>query len=209
VEAGWARLAPGIGFDPGGIGKGVAADLIADEALAAGAAGVLVDLGGDVRVAGRPPASAPHWSIEIDDPLTSRPFDSQSSSDLPIGVVDLAEGAVATSSRMKRHWTIAGETRHHLIDPRLGQPVDSGVAAVTVVAALGWQAEVLAKAAFVGGPVQGLGLVAQLGGAALLIDEYGHQIAGDGWSRYFRSPDRLAHGHQAPEHMAHELGVPS
>ena len=190
------------GFDPGGIGKGVAADLIADEALAAGAAGVLIDLGGDVRVAGQPPESASHWSIEIDDPLASRPFDGQSPSDLPIGVVDLVEGAVATSSRMKRRWTVDGEPRHHLIDPRFGLSVESDVAAVTVVAALGWQAEVLAKAAFVGGPVQGLGLVAQLGGTALLIDEYGHQTAGDGWSRYFRSPEHLAH-----EHLTRELGV--
>jgi thiamine biosynthesis lipoprotein len=203
-EAGQARLTDGLGFDPGGIGKGLAADLIAAEALAAGAAGVLVDLGGDVRVSGRPPASAPHWSVEIEDPLAIRPIDSPPIPGLAIGIVELVDGAVATSSRMRRQWTVGDESRHHLIDPRLGRPVISDVAAVTVVAACGWQAEVLAKAAFVGGPVQGLGLVAQLGGTALLIDEHGHQIPGEGWARYAPTTDR-----PTTDRPTHLQGAPS
>ena len=175
-DTGIARLPAGVGFDPGGIGKGLATDLVADEALAAGAAGVLVDLGGDIRVAGRPPAPAEDWTIEIDDPFGG----------LPLGAVALHEGAVASSSRLRRRWSVDGQTRHHLIDPRSGVPVEGDVAAVTVVAALGWQAEVLAKAAFVGGAVQGLGLVAQVGGAALLIDAAGQMVPGPGWERYGR-----------------------
>ena len=167
-------LPAGVGFDPGGIGKGLATDLVADEALAAGAAGVLVDLGGDVRVAGRAPASATDWVIEIDDPFGG----------LPLGMVVLHEGAVATSSRLRRHWLVDGEDRHHLIDPRVGHPSNGDVVAVTVVAALGWQAEVLAKAGFVGGAVQGLGLVTQAGGAALLIDANGHQVRSSGWDQF-------------------------
>jgi FAD:protein FMN transferase len=183
-DRGLVSLPTGVGFDPGGIGKGLATDLIADEALAAGAAGILVDLGGDVRVAGRPPTPATDWIIEIDDPFGG----------LPLGVVELREGAVATSSRLRRQWAVDGENRHHLIDPRVGQPSNSDVAAVTVVAALGWQAEVLAKAAFVGGAVQGLGLVTQAGGEALLIDPRGQQTTSPGWDRFGRDlhaqPDR-------------------
>lgn len=115
-------------------------------------------------------------SIEIDDPFGG----------LPLGAVALHEGAVASSSRLRRRWSVDGQTRHHLIDPRSGVPVEGDVAAVTVVAALGWQAEVLAKAAFVGGAVQGLGLVAQVGGAALLIDAAGQMVPGPGWERYGR-----------------------
>ncbi|MGZ4758201.1 MAG: FAD:protein FMN transferase [Acidimicrobiales bacterium] len=180
-EAQTVRLPAGVGFDPGGIGKGLAADIVADEALAAGAAGVLVDLGGDVRVAGRPPHRAPDWVIEIDDP-----FGGPS-----IGYVELTDGAVATSSRARRRWTIDGRPRHHLIDPLLGTSVDSDVVATTVVAASGWQAEVLSKAAFVGGPVQGLGLVGQLGGTALLVDEDRRQVAGPGWWAFGRTFDEL------------------
>ena len=40
-----------VEIDPGGLGKGLAADLVTAELLAAGARGVLVNLGGDLRVA--------------------------------------------------------------------------------------------------------------------------------------------------------------
>jgi thiamine biosynthesis lipoprotein len=177
-DRGVATLPDGVGFDPGGIGKGLAADLLVEDALAAGAAGILVELGGDLRVAGTPPAPARDWTIDVDDPFGG----------LPLASVTLAEGAVASSSRLQRRWSVDGQTRHHLIDPRVGVPVADDVAAVTVVAALGWQAEVLAKAAFVGGPVQGLGLVAQVGGAGLVIDDRGHPIAGPGWERFGHAP---------------------
>jgi thiamine biosynthesis lipoprotein len=176
ADTGLARLPAGVGFDPGGIGKGLAADLLVEEALAAGAAGVLIDLGGDIRVAGQPPTPDAGWTIDIEDPFAG----------LPLGAVGLGEGAVATTSRLRRRWSIDGQPRHHLIDPRRGEPTEGDVAAVTVVAALGWQAEVLAKAAFVGGPVQGLGLVDQIGGAALLIDSAGRTTESAAWSSYGR-----------------------
>ena len=117
-QAGTARLPAGVGFDPGGIGKGFAADLVAAEAMAAGAAGVLIDLGGDVRVTGEPPERTGHWHIGVDHPLGA----------LDLASVEMADGAVATSTRTKRRWTTAdGEHRHHLIDPLLGSPVDSDV----------------------------------------------------------------------------------
>ncbi|HVW31448.1 MAG TPA: FAD:protein FMN transferase, partial [Acidimicrobiia bacterium] len=62
------RLPPGLGFDPGGIGKGLAADLVVAEALHAGATGVCVNLGGDLRVAGEPP-SGDSWTVAVDHPL--------------------------------------------------------------------------------------------------------------------------------------------
>ena len=52
-DAGTVRIPDGVGFDPGGIGKGLAADLVAEELVELGAAGVCVNVGGDVRVAGR------------------------------------------------------------------------------------------------------------------------------------------------------------
>jgi len=181
LDAGTARLPAGVGFDPGGIGKGLAADIVAEEALAAGAAGVLVDLGGDVRVAGRPPRSDRNWVIDIEDPFGGPAF----------GYLELTDGAVATSARTRRRWSIDGEPRHHLIDPLLGMPVDSDIVAATAVAGSGWQAEVLAKAAFVGGPVQGLGLVDQLGGTALLVDDAGRRAAGPGWDTFGRTYDEV------------------
>ncbi len=173
--AGTARLPAGVGFDPGGIGKGFAADLVAAEAMAAGAAGVLVDLGGDLRVTGEPPERTGPWRIGVDHPLGA----------LDLASVELHDGAVATSTRTKRRWTTAdGESRHHLIDPLMGIPVDSDVVSATAVAALGWQAEVLAKAAFIGGAVQGLGLVHTLGGAAVVFTADGELCEGPDWHRF-------------------------
>lgn len=68
------------------------------------------------------------------------------------------EGAVATSSVLRRSWRRSGETTHHLIDPRTGVPSDSAAAAVTVVAAHAHWAEVLAKAALIAGIDAGLEL---------------------------------------------------
>ena len=59
-------LPSGVGLDPGAIGKGLAADIVAEELMSAGAHGVLVNLGGDVSLAGEPDSDEP-WSIGIED----------------------------------------------------------------------------------------------------------------------------------------------
>ncbi len=55
---GAVTLPSGVELDLGGIGKGLAADLVVDELLAAGAAGACVNVGGDLR-ARRAPHPAP------------------------------------------------------------------------------------------------------------------------------------------------------
>ncbi len=174
-QARTARLPAGVGFDPGGIGKGFAADLVAAEAMEAGAAGILIDLGGDLRVTGETPERTGPWRVGVDHPLGA----------LDLAALAIEDGAVATSTRTRRRWTTAdGQARHHLIDPLMGSPVDSDVVSATAVAAQGWQAEVLAKAAFIGGPVQGLGLVHTLGGAAVVLTDDGELCEGPDWHRF-------------------------
>jgi thiamine biosynthesis lipoprotein len=75
--------------------------------------------------------------------------------------------------RTRRTWGPASERRHHLIDPATGGPARTGLASVTVVAAEGWQAEVVAKAAFVSGLSEGLFLLASTGTEGLLVDDRG------------------------------------
>jgi thiamine biosynthesis lipoprotein len=135
-------LPAGVSFDPGGIGKGLAADLVVGSLLGAGAAGALVNLGGDLRAAGEPPA-AEGWAVTVPDPL--RPGGE-------LARIALPHGAVATTSRLERRWrTRAGEA-HHLIDPATGRPAATDTVAVTVVAAEAWWAEAFAKALFLAGP---------------------------------------------------------
>ncbi|MFM8351655.1 MAG: FAD:protein FMN transferase [Actinomycetales bacterium] len=126
-----------VQIDPGGIGKGLAADIIADELLAAGATGVLVNLGGDARSLGTCAGEA--WEIGIrDDRLTQSPVVAQQT---------LGNLGVATSSSLRRRW----QGRHHLIDPVTGAPSASDVVQATVFAPTAWQAEAMATVALVRG----------------------------------------------------------
>ena len=130
-----------------------------------------MSVGGDLRVSGEAPAES-SWVVAIADPLDPLRV---------LGNLCLGNGAVASSWRTKRTWTGAdGLPRHHLIDPRTGRSAVSGVAGVTVVAAQGWQAEVLAKSAFLAGPDDGPALIAESGAAGLLVaDDGSMHPAGD------------------------------
>lgn len=137
-------LPPGTGFDPGGIGKGLAADMLAEELIAAGAAGACVNVGGDIRTAGVAPGPD-GWVIGIEDPRD--PSGRRELDRLRIG-----EGAVATSSVLLKSWQHEGRPVHHLIDPSTGLPSDSVVVAVTAITGAGWWSEVMTKAALMAGP---------------------------------------------------------
>jgi thiamine biosynthesis lipoprotein len=165
ATVGSVRLPVGVELDLGGIGKGRAADLVARALRGAGARGVLVDLGGDVRVEGETPR-AEGWLIEVDDHLGTG----------ETGRLSIASGAVATSTRLRRAWTRGGRPLHHLIDPRTGEPASTGLASVTVVAGSACRAEVLAKAAFVAGPDEGADLLARARVTGLLVHDDGRVV---------------------------------
>ena len=168
LDAGGAAVAvAGAGFDPGGIGKGLAADLVVEELRAAGAEGACVNLGGDLRVEG-----AGAWVVDVADPFDSRRA--------PIAHLALDAGGVATSSRLRRTWWQGGERRHHLIDPTTGRPADTGVAAVTVITGEAWRAEVLAKAALLAGVDGALELLGAHRAAGLVVDDAGTVHHSDG-----------------------------
>jgi thiamine biosynthesis lipoprotein len=130
------RLPVGVGIDPGGIGKGLAADLVATAAVDLGADAAMVSLGGDLRVAGDPPSQG--WEIELDHHVA------------PPARVNLLDGAVVTSSTLRRRWTTAAGPAHHVIDPRTGRSTTGPLVACSVLAAEAWWAEALATALLVG-----------------------------------------------------------
>ncbi|MEU0108392.1 FAD:protein FMN transferase [Streptomyces sp. NPDC006251] len=168
------RLPAGVRLDLGGIGKGYAADLVAAELLDWGAEGACVNLGGDVRVAGRAPAPD-GWTVAVDDHLHP---------EQDLSWVALADGAVASSTRLRRRWQRGGRELHHLIDPRTGRPAESSVAAVTVVAAQAHWAEILAKAALIAGLRAGSELLCSHGVAGVLVTGDGTVHRAGPWERY-------------------------
>jgi FAD:protein FMN transferase len=168
-------LPEGVGFDPGGIGKGYAADLVVGELLRRGAAGACANVGGDLRVEGAGPGGRA-WTVALAHPF--RPA--------PVAVVGLRGGAVATSMRTRRSWGSKDRPRHHLIDPSTGRPAHNGLASASVLAAEGWQAEVVAKAAFVAGVRGGLELLASTGTEGILVDDEGAVRRSPGFHRFTR-----------------------
>ena len=135
-------LPVGVRFDPGGVGKGLAADLVAQRLVDAGAAGALVNLGGDLRAIGAPP-DTDGWVVGVADP---------GDPNLELFRIGLRGGAVATSSSLKRRWITTSGEAHHLIDPTTGQPAVSDVVGVTVIAQEAWWADAVTKALYFGGP---------------------------------------------------------
>lgn len=135
-------LPVGTAIDPGGLGKGLAADLVVAELLARGAAGALISIGGDLAAAGEVPPQG--WQIDVEDHL-----DHEST----LTRVAFTGGGVATSSTRTRRWINSNtrQNQHHLIDPATNRPSTSDIVAATVVAPCGWQAEVHAKGVLLGG----------------------------------------------------------
>jgi len=168
----FVRVPEGVGFDPGGIGKGLAADIVARE-LAERVDGVCVNIGGDLRALGAAPDPG-GWSVEIEDPFGGPPR----------GVVSLVAGAVATSSRTKR---VLGDG-HHLIDPSTGRPAQVGVASATVVAGHGWLAEVAAKAAFLAAPARAVSLLEALAADGMVVLDDGSERRSPGYARFLSGP---------------------
>ena len=87
-EASVIRRPPGLEFDPGGIGKGLAADIVAGRLAAYGR--YAIDCGGDLRVGGSDPGGEP-IEIEVRHPVTGAAAD----------VFAIWRGAVATRASIR------------------------------------------------------------------------------------------------------------
>src|SRR5262249_44536429 len=98
-----------------------------------GIRGLLLNVGGDLRVCGEMART-----IGIADPRA----DSETTE--PVARFEVKDRAVATSGRSQRGFPINGKVHSHIFDPRTGAPAE-GVASATVVAERSVDAEALAK----------------------------------------------------------------
>lgn len=174
---GTVRIPRGVEIDLGATAKALASDLAAEAASRAIAGGgVLVSLGGDIAVAGEPPAGG--WSIQVSE-------DSAAPIRTGEETVSIASGGLATSSITVRRWTRGGAQLHHIIDPATGLPVDGLWRTATVAAATCADANIASTAAI----VKGEAAVAWLEAhhlAARLVDREGRVSRVAGWPE---SPD--------------------
>ena len=134
------RLPRDMGIDLGGIAKGwiveKAAQLLNQYVEVCG-----VSAGGDILFIGRP-LDGMDWDIYLEDPRSPTEMLAQ---------LHIRSGAVATSSTMKRTWSQGEKIRHHLIDPRTGEPARADWLSVTVISPSVIAAEVYAKAILIAG----------------------------------------------------------
>jgi FAD:protein FMN transferase len=125
------RLLPGVALDLGATAKALAADRSAHCAAEVTGCGVLVNLGGDISVAGDPPPGG--WRIAV--------ADNHAASDaMARPTVSITGGGLATSGTAVRTWRRGERSVHHIVDPVTGDnpaPVwrTVSVAAVSCVAA--------------------------------------------------------------------------
>lgn len=147
-----------VGFDPGGIGKGLAADIVAESLVASGAHAAMVAVGGDIRIAGDAPRD---WTVEVESP-----FDPSET----IATLRLLTGAVCTSSVRAKTWVHDAEAVHHIIDPATGHPASSSIVSATVIAADAWIAEALCKAAIMTEPLDAIAFCRSRGVEAIIVD---------------------------------------
>ena len=168
-------LPAGMSLDPGGIGKGMAADLIARDLMDMGVQGVSISMGGDVALAGTPD-DGDNWVVNIGAPHDYTEV---------IDTVRLRAGGVATSTLAARTWDTDGEHRHHVIDPRTQKPVSvtaTSTLQATVVAGSAAWAEAFATALTVCASEDAERLVIRHNLAALLIIHNGQRIELGSWA---------------------------
>lgn len=165
---GRARVPRGVRIDLGATAKALAADRAARSAHDACGAGVLVNLGGDIAIAG--PAPDEGWTVRVTDDHRAAPAETDEH-------ITLRSGGLATSSTSVRRW---GRRSHHIIDPATGLPAESPWRTVSVAAANCVDANIASTAAIVRGHeaapwLQGAGLPARL------VTEDGEVLRVAGW----------------------------
>ena len=129
---------PGLRLDSGGIGKGLAADIVAERLRDFDSWAVVC--AGDLRFGG---TNGAERRIDVTSPFPDAGV---------IADYTAPSGAIATSGTTRRSWEVESGRSHHLIDPRTGLPARTGLVQVTAVAPTAVEAEVRAKAALLSGP---------------------------------------------------------
>ena len=136
----WLTLEAGMEIDLGGIGKEFAVDRCAAIARDATALPSMVNFGGDLAITG-PPAARDTWKVGIEGPQA----------DTADRIVELRQGALATSGDARRFLLRDGIRYGHILDPRTGWPVPDAPTSVTVAADTCTQAGMLSTLAMLQG----------------------------------------------------------
>jgi thiamine biosynthesis lipoprotein len=165
-EAGLLTVPVGTALDLGATAKAWTADHAASALATHYETAVLVELGGDLAVAGPNPAG---WRVQVAEREGAAGQ-----------LVQLRNGGLATSTTTVRRWRRAGRTMHHIVDPATGLPADGPWRTVSVAAPTALAANVASTAALVRG-TDAPDWLTEHGLAARLIRRDGTVLSTVGW----------------------------
>lgn len=138
-EQGLAKSIEGLELSFSATAKGFGIDKVAELLEAKGMTSYMVEIGGELRIAGTK-AQAQPWRIAIEQP------------DAPLGqrqvhrIIEPGNNGMATSGDYRIFYEMDGETYTHLIDPATGKPVKHDLVSVTVLHPSAMTADGLATA---------------------------------------------------------------
>jgi thiamine biosynthesis lipoprotein len=167
-EAGLLTVPPGTALDLGATAKAWTADHAAHALAARYDTAVLVELGGDLAVAGNRPDG---WCIQVAE---REGGDGQ--------LVLVRHGGLATSTTTVRTWQRGDRPMHHIVDPSTGLPADGPWRSVSVAAPCALAANVASTAAIVRG-ADAADWLTRRGLAARLVAQDGAVHTTPGWPR--------------------------
>lgn len=131
----------GIEMDASSIAKGLGVDLVAEYLDKRGVLDYMVEIGGEVRVKGKSRKGRP-WRIGIDRPEEDTTAQNR---ELQL-VVELTDGALATSGNYRNFYIHEGKKYAHTIHPLTGYPVQTEILSSSVYAPTCMEADAYATA---------------------------------------------------------------
>lgn len=165
-EAGLLTVPPGTALDLGATAKAYTADLAARTLHRRYGTGVLVELGGDLAVAGE---RSDGWPVRVAEREGATGQD-----------VVLARGGLATSTTTVRTWRRGGRHVHHIVDPSTGLPANATWRTASVYASTAVLANTASTAAIVLGE-RAVPWLVRRGLAARLVGVNGSVRTTPGW----------------------------
>lgn len=155
---------PDTRFDFSAVAKGYGVDRVAAALRRCGVSDYMVEIGGEVCVAGVNPRGG-EWHIALEAPEIGSAVGSN-----PTQILAITDGAVATSGNYRNYRELADSvTVGHTINPHTGYPQATSTAAATVQAPSCALADALATACMVLPPRQALALADSVGGVTIRL----------------------------------------
>jgi thiamine biosynthesis lipoprotein len=149
----------GMKLDLGGIAKGYAVQLAADELKKFGIIRGIVNLAGNAYCFPEAPPNYKSYKVGIRNPLKK---------DSVCGVVQMLNQSIATSGNYERFVVIDGKRYAHIMNPVTCKPVE-GVYAVTVVTPNATDSDALSTAVFINGSKFAEKVCEEIPGTSILI----------------------------------------